>query len=76
MIQLTLRLPQTGQNWPLRYFTVEVVEHVGVWVRGLGTKMDPTLSPCTIQDQQEIKFVGDCKAQITILNITTSKTLF
>ena len=38
------------------------MEHVGIWVRGLG----PTLSSCTRQD---IKFVGDCKAQITIFLI-------
>ena len=52
------------------------MEHVGVWVRGLGTRMYPMLSSCTSQGQQDIKFVGDCKAQITILNITKSKTLF
>ena len=56
---------------------VKVVEQLRVWVqewvRGLGTRMGSTLSSCTRQD---IKFVGDSKAQITIFNITTSKTLF
>ena len=56
---------------------VKFVEQLGVWVqewvRGLGTRMGSTLSSCTRQD---IKFVGDCKAQITIFNIITIKTLF